>query len=373
MFDDHWMAKIGDFGWCAEFNTGSEERRTMCGTASYMSPEILQGKPQLEGAVDLWACGILLYQILVGDTPFAMPHNTDFDYMHAIMNLNYTFPQSMSYWPSEIITGFLQINPLVRHPSETVLRTAWIQATYSGPLARNRIPSMLPTEHEDPHHEGGGCHVAWPPSLLFANNGCMTVTHRMLPAGAPFKIPDMNVKASVLAKSLPQPELNTNGPAQSPTRQRQVFLSGAHAQNPRNICLSPPRNDRDLRRVPPRAGSNVRQDKAVGAVSGASGLEHATQGTPQAAPPVPPHQGGPHQRQAPDEQHVLLASPRIRLFTESSGSGAAGPAGFTSPAFAGFRSVNRPNLRDVTPFGLPFARQQIRRYTSPLPPKSPGR
>lgn len=43
---------------------------TFCGTFEYMAPEVLTYK-SYDYAVDLWAIGILLYELLTGNTPFS--------------------------------------------------------------------------------------------------------------------------------------------------------------------------------------------------------------------------------------------------------------------------------------------------------------
>jgi serine/threonine protein kinase len=44
-------------------------RSTYCGTPFYLSPEILKGH-KYDEKVDLWAIGILAYELLLGKSPF---------------------------------------------------------------------------------------------------------------------------------------------------------------------------------------------------------------------------------------------------------------------------------------------------------------
>ncbi|EJT49577.1 hypothetical protein A1Q2_07472 [Trichosporon asahii var. asahii CBS 8904] len=60
--------KIGDFGWSVY--SPEERQSTLCGTPSYISPEMLLGKPHGK-AVDVWALGVLAYEMVTGDEPFA--------------------------------------------------------------------------------------------------------------------------------------------------------------------------------------------------------------------------------------------------------------------------------------------------------------
>lgn len=63
--------KICDFGWAVNKISPGDLRNTYCGTPLYLSPEILQGNSYDE-KVDLWAIGIIAYEILCGSSPFSI-------------------------------------------------------------------------------------------------------------------------------------------------------------------------------------------------------------------------------------------------------------------------------------------------------------
>ncbi len=50
------VAKLCDFGFAAILG----ERKTLCGTYEYMSPEMIQNRPY-DYKIDIWALGILLF------------------------------------------------------------------------------------------------------------------------------------------------------------------------------------------------------------------------------------------------------------------------------------------------------------------------
>lgn len=55
-----------DFGWAAYSH---DRRNTYCGTLDYVCPEILEGE-SYNNFVDVWAIGVLAYELLVGKAPF---------------------------------------------------------------------------------------------------------------------------------------------------------------------------------------------------------------------------------------------------------------------------------------------------------------
>ena len=59
--------KIADFGWSV--HSPSSKRATLCGTLDYLPPEMVEGQHHDE-KVDLWALGILCFELLVGHPPF---------------------------------------------------------------------------------------------------------------------------------------------------------------------------------------------------------------------------------------------------------------------------------------------------------------
>ena len=63
-----------DFGWAV--NKKEELRSTFCGTPLYLSPEMLQGS-RYDEKVDLWAIGVLTYELFYGNSPFDINEQQD--------------------------------------------------------------------------------------------------------------------------------------------------------------------------------------------------------------------------------------------------------------------------------------------------------
>eukprot|EP00177_Eucheuma_denticulatum_P002382 GFKZ01004268.1.p1 GENE.GFKZ01004268.1~~GFKZ01004268.1.p1 ORF type:complete len:556 (+),score=112.14 GFKZ01004268.1:46-1668(+) len=85
--------------------------KTFCGTREYVAPEMLSGS-EYGQSVDLWAFGILLYEILCGRTPF-YSRNREEVYIK-IENGPLRFPRNLSTEVVSLIRGLLDRNPNTR-------------------------------------------------------------------------------------------------------------------------------------------------------------------------------------------------------------------------------------------------------------------
>lgn len=68
MITDTGYIKIIDFGF-TKVVTHNEKTWTFCGTPDYMAPEIVLNQGH-DRSADLWAIGVLIFELLVGRAPF---------------------------------------------------------------------------------------------------------------------------------------------------------------------------------------------------------------------------------------------------------------------------------------------------------------
>lgn len=111
--------KICDFGWCS---TGDTARKTCCGTLDYMAPEILVGKKYIN-KVDVWALGVLLYELIQGSPPF--PGRNTKQKLESIEK-GIVFSSSFSTAAKEMIRKLLCVDPEERLAVEEIFGEDWM-------------------------------------------------------------------------------------------------------------------------------------------------------------------------------------------------------------------------------------------------------
>uniref|UniRef100_A0A671XU89 Protein kinase C n=1 Tax=Sparus aurata TaxID=8175 RepID=A0A671XU89_SPAAU len=110
LLDSEGHIKIADFGMCKENMQDDFRTSTFCGTPDYIAPEILLGQ-KYNSAVDWWSFGVLLYEMLIGQSPF---HGRDEEELfQSIRTDNPVYPRWLTKDAKDIL-----IKLFVREPEE---------------------------------------------------------------------------------------------------------------------------------------------------------------------------------------------------------------------------------------------------------------
>uniref|UniRef100_A0A8C7XF19 calcium/calmodulin-dependent protein kinase n=1 Tax=Oryzias sinensis TaxID=183150 RepID=A0A8C7XF19_9TELE len=119
--------KLADFGLAIEVEGDQQAWFGFAGTPGYLSPEVLRKDPYGK-AVDLWACGVILYILLVGYPPF-----WDEDQHRLYQQIKagaYDFPSpewdTVTPEAKDLINKMLTINPAKRITAAEALKHPWI-------------------------------------------------------------------------------------------------------------------------------------------------------------------------------------------------------------------------------------------------------
>ncbi|XP_032873631.1 serine/threonine-protein kinase DCLK2 isoform X5 [Amblyraja radiata] len=118
--------KLGDFGLATVVDG---PLYTVCGTPTYVAPEII-AESGYGLKVDIWAAGVITYILLCGFPPFRSENNVQEDLFDQILVGRLKFPSP--YWDNitgsakELISRMLQVNIESRYTAEKVLTHPWV-------------------------------------------------------------------------------------------------------------------------------------------------------------------------------------------------------------------------------------------------------
>jgi cGMP-dependent protein kinase len=102
--------KLADFGFATKIVQG--KAYTMVGTPDYMSPEMVSHTGHTR-TVDIWSLGVLLYEMLVGITPFYNPED-QIDTFRRIVQCDLNIPPIISSSSADLITRLMRLEPTKR-------------------------------------------------------------------------------------------------------------------------------------------------------------------------------------------------------------------------------------------------------------------
>ncbi|XP_069672541.1 calcium/calmodulin-dependent protein kinase type II alpha chain isoform X15 [Periplaneta americana] len=129
--------KLADFGLAIEVQGEQQAWFGFAGTPGYLSPEVLKKEPYGK-PVDIWACGVILYILLVGYPPF---WDEDQHRLYAQIKAgayDYPSPEWDTVTPEakNLINQMLTVNPSKRITASEALKHPWI-------CQRERVASVV--------------------------------------------------------------------------------------------------------------------------------------------------------------------------------------------------------------------------------------
>ncbi len=126
--------KMADFGIARLENSSMTQIGTVMGTPSYMAPEQLRGET-VDARADIWAAGVMLYQLLTGEKPFEGGFSA---VMHKALHTDPPPPSKLSVTAPQafdaVIATALAKRPEDRYPNAAAFAAA-IRAASTAPAA----------------------------------------------------------------------------------------------------------------------------------------------------------------------------------------------------------------------------------------------
>jgi len=102
LLDETGHIRLIDFGFAKHV---TDVTYTLCGTPDYLAPEIIQSKPYSQ-AVDWYALGVLIYEMLAGYPPFYKEDHVEL--YQQILEGKYSFPSQINHNARDLIRKLLQ-------------------------------------------------------------------------------------------------------------------------------------------------------------------------------------------------------------------------------------------------------------------------
>ncbi|KAK0146704.1 Serine/threonine-protein kinase N2 [Merluccius polli] len=108
LMDADGFVRIADFGLCKEGMAHGDRTSTFCGTPEFLAPEVLT-ENNYTRSVDWWGLGVLIYEMLVGESPF--PGDDEEEVFDSIVNDEVRYPRFLTPETVSIVQKLLQKDP----------------------------------------------------------------------------------------------------------------------------------------------------------------------------------------------------------------------------------------------------------------------
>uniref|UniRef100_A0A9J8CYP3 protein kinase C n=1 Tax=Cyprinus carpio carpio TaxID=630221 RepID=A0A9J8CYP3_CYPCA len=148
LLDTEGFVKIADFGLCKEGMGYRDKTSTFCGTPEFLAPEVLT-ETSYTRAVDWWGLGVLIFEMLVGESPF--PGDDEEEVFDSIVNDEVRYPRFLSTEAISVMRRLLRRNPERRlgageRDAEDVKKHLFFRnIDWDGLLAKKVKPPFVPT------------------------------------------------------------------------------------------------------------------------------------------------------------------------------------------------------------------------------------
>ncbi|XP_027925854.1 CBL-interacting serine/threonine-protein kinase 14-like [Vigna unguiculata] len=128
LLDENGNLKVSDFGLSAVTGQIRPDGllHTVCGTPTYVAPEILVKRGYDGAKVDLWSCGVVLFALTAGYLPFNDCNVTVL--YRKIYRGQFRFPRWMSSDLRYLLSRLLDTNPETRITIDEIYQDTWFNA-----------------------------------------------------------------------------------------------------------------------------------------------------------------------------------------------------------------------------------------------------
>jgi serine/threonine-protein kinase Chk1 len=155
--------KLADFGLAALFKKDGKLRQcnSICGSPPYIAPEVVNGRKSkradmldsgyMANICDIWSCGVVLFVLLVGNTPWDEPTMNSWEYKEYFETGGRTSDELWQQIPSSVVSllrGMLKVDPAERFTLEKIREHPWFtqQNAFMNSRGQNVNPVGMATQ-----------------------------------------------------------------------------------------------------------------------------------------------------------------------------------------------------------------------------------
>ena len=129
------LLKLADFGMSTMFEYKGQRKTssTLCGSPPYIAPEILacgrkSGGRYSPDLVDIWSCGVILFVLLVGNTPWEEPSSSSWEFQEYVKMAGHSTDSLWDRIPQEalsLLRGMMSVDHTKRFTFAQVRQHPW--------------------------------------------------------------------------------------------------------------------------------------------------------------------------------------------------------------------------------------------------------
>ncbi|KAK6496779.1 Chk1 protein kinase [Arthrobotrys musiformis] len=130
LLDSNGDLKIADFGFATLFKHKNQVKKStqLVGSPPYVAPEVSAGRGYIGDQVDVWSCGVVLFVLLTGNTPWDEPTSRSPEYVqYKSTGGNATYEPWPSVKPAvrPLIQAMMEIDPAKRYTVDQIKSHPW--------------------------------------------------------------------------------------------------------------------------------------------------------------------------------------------------------------------------------------------------------
>ena len=142
LLSDAGNLKIADFGLATLFEYQGKQKlsSTMCGSPPYIAPEVITSSKNAQtrggskavgyaaNMVDIWSCGVVLFVLLVGNTPWDEPTSQSWEFQEYLRQDGKSSDELWQKLPTTVLSllrGMMNVDPKERFTFEKIKHHPW--------------------------------------------------------------------------------------------------------------------------------------------------------------------------------------------------------------------------------------------------------